>query len=186
MKEYNRKYSQFSLCGLNCGLCPHYQSKGKSKCPGCGGMDFCFKHPTCSVITCNKKHDNVEYCFQCRSYPCEKYKNISEADSFISYLNVKRDFEKCNNLGIDEYINELNKKINILELLLEKYNNGRLKNFYCIAVNLLDLKDLEVVIKFITDELEKKDVNMDEKIQMIVSLLKSKAKESNIDLNIRK
>lgn len=55
MKEYKREYSLFSLCGLNCGLCPHYQTNGISKCPGCGGQDFHLKHPTCAVITCNRK-----------------------------------------------------------------------------------------------------------------------------------
>jgi hypothetical protein len=186
MKEYRREYPLFSLCGLNCGLCPRYQSKGKSRCPGCGGKDFCFKHPACSVIACNKRHDNVEYCFQCKSYPCEKYKNPSKVDSFVSYVNVKHDFEKCSSLGIDEYKRELNKKVNILELLLEKYNNGRLKNFYCIAVNFLELNDLEVVMKFISEELEKNDMSIDEKIQIIVSALKRKAQENNIDLKLRK
>lgn len=59
---YKRNFPQLSLCGLNCGLCPRYHCNGISKCPGCGGKDFNLKHPTCSVVTCNQKHDNVEYC----------------------------------------------------------------------------------------------------------------------------
>lgn len=186
MKSYKREYPLFSLCGLNCGLCPRYQCEGKSKCPGCGGKDFCLKHPTCSVITCNQKHDNVEYCFQCKLYPCKKYTNPSKSDSFISYLNVKRDFEKCSNLGIEQYKKELNKKIDILEFFLEKHNNGRLKQFYCNAVNLLELKDLEVVLKVIIEEIEKEDASASEKIQTIVFLIENKAQENGIDLKLRK
>jgi hypothetical protein len=33
MKEYYRNYPLFSLCGLNCGLCPRYHTQGESKCP---------------------------------------------------------------------------------------------------------------------------------------------------------
>ena len=34
MKGFNRENQSFSLCGLNCGLCPMHLNK---YCPGCGG-----------------------------------------------------------------------------------------------------------------------------------------------------
>ena len=34
MKGFNRPNQLFSLCGLNCGLCPMFLNKN---CPGCGG-----------------------------------------------------------------------------------------------------------------------------------------------------
>ena len=108
LDEYKREYPLFSLCGLNCGLCPHYQTQGESKCPGCGGEKFHLKHPTCAVITCNRKHDHVEYCFQCSSFPCEKYSSPSNADSFISYRNVIADFEKVKKDSLAQYKIELN------------------------------------------------------------------------------
>jgi hypothetical protein len=111
MIKYKRKYPLFSLCGLNCGLCPRYQTDGKSRCPGCGGEDFHLKHPTCAVITCNKKHDYVEYCFQCSSYPCNRYNEPSKVDSFISYRNVISDFKKAYKIGVEKYQTKLNKKI---------------------------------------------------------------------------
>ena len=73
MAPFVRNNPRFSLCGLNCCLCPRFNTDGISKCPGCGGKDFSNQHPTCAVATCNKKHDNVEYCFQCSEYPCKKY-----------------------------------------------------------------------------------------------------------------
>jgi len=36
MSDYNRQYPVFSLCGLNCGLCPNFQSTAASRCYGCG------------------------------------------------------------------------------------------------------------------------------------------------------
>lgn len=34
MKGFKRQNQLFSLCGLNCGLCPMFLNKN---CPGCGG-----------------------------------------------------------------------------------------------------------------------------------------------------
>jgi hypothetical protein len=144
VKEYKREYPLFSLCGLNCGLCPQYHSKGASRCPGCGGEDFHLKHPSCAVITCAKKHGVFEYCFQCAKYPCEKYKTSNEKDSFISYKNVAIDLQKAA-FDMRAYKSELNEKVSFLEYLLENHNDGRKKSFYCLALNLLDLPDLREI-----------------------------------------
>lgn len=193
MKEYIREYPLFSLCGLNCGLCPRYHTDGPSKCPGCGGPDFHIKHPSCAVITCNKKHENVEYCFQCASYPCEKYSGnhvIDPLDSFISYKNVITDFEKAAKEGIENYKIELDEKVNILKLLIDNYNDGRKKSFYCNAVNLLAMEDLREIMEKIRCELmenaDSKEIDRREKVKLVVSLLEGKADEKNIALDLRK
>ncbi len=186
MLEYKRKNPLFSLCGLNCGLCPRYQTNALSKCPGCGGADFHLKHPACAVITCNKKHDNVEFCFQCSFYPCKKYSDPSEVDSFISYRNVKADFEKAEKIGIDKYIKELNEKVEILEFLIKNFNDGRTKSFYCLAVNLLSLSKLKVIIGEIKKKISKLDLEEKNKIKLIIDLFETEAKKENISLKLRK
>jgi hypothetical protein len=185
MKEYKRKYSLFSLCGLNCGLCPQYNTEGASKCPGCGGKDFHLKHPSCSVISCSSKNGNVEYCPDCISYPCKRYENIGTKDSFITYRNVKKDFEKLKRDGIEVYSKELGEKIRILEFLIENYNDGRRKSFYCTAVNLMELTDLKEIIHEIENNISKTDDAEKDKIKSIVSLFEDKAKEKNIELRLR-
>ena len=37
MKEQTRAEPRFSLCGLNCGLCPMYHISETEHCTGCGG-----------------------------------------------------------------------------------------------------------------------------------------------------
>lgn len=196
MKEYKREYPLFSLCGLNCGLCPRHNTEGMSKCPGCGGMDFHLKHPTCAVITCSRKHDNVEYCFNCSSYQCPRYSAQKESDSFISYKNVVEDFRKARTDGIEKYKEVLNEKIGILEFLINNYNDGKRKNFYCNAVNLLELEDLRALVA----ELEapagssSNDATVDqgslsakkESAERAVSLIEAKAAEAGVDLKLRK
>jgi len=184
MKDYTRSYPLFSLCGLNCGLCPRHQTSGKSKCPGCGGKDFYLLHPSCAIVTCSKKHGNIEYCFLCEKFPCEEYPLENETDSFITYQNVINDMRKAKAIGIEKYQSELNEKISFLEHLIKIYNDGRKKQFYCIAVNLLTLEELYEVKKVIQSFDEKLDQK--EKILKIVSLFNEKAKARNITLKIRK
>jgi hypothetical protein len=186
MEEYIREYPLFSLCGLNCGLCPRYQTEGKSKCPGCGGADFHLKHPSCAVITCSRKHDKVEYCFQCSEYPCKKYIEQGNKDSFITYKNVESDFNKAKKHGIARYKSELNKKVEILEYLISNYNDGRSKNFYCIAVNLLGMDDLKKIMKEINSSISRLDIENKDKIKMVTELFESAASEKNIELKLRK
>ena len=186
MKTNQREFPSFSLCGLNCGLCPRYQTKAKSKCPGCGGTDFQEKHPTCAVITCNKKHDTVEYCFKCSLYPCARYKEKSQVDSFISYQNVLVDFQKAELEGLEQYKYELEKKMAILEYLIENYNDGKRKSFYCLAINLLLLPDLQAIMDEINTNIGKQDINKQVKIKKIITLFETKAQEKNIKLVLRK
>jgi hypothetical protein len=186
LKEYKRSYPLFSLCGLNCGLCPRYQTSGESKCPGCGGENFHLKHPTCAVITCNSKHDTVEYCYQCSSFPCKKYLKASEMDSFITYRNVIKDLKKAQQLGVEQYQSELNEKVDILEFLLNNYDDGRRKSFYCNAVNLLRLKDIKDIMIAINENISTQDITMKNKISQIILLFEAKASQDRIELKLRK
>jgi hypothetical protein len=186
MKEFKRHNPRFSLCGLNCGLCPRYHTDGASQCPGCGGPDFYLKHPSCAVITCNAKHDRVEYCFQCSAFPCKKYEATSAQDSFITYRHVLADFKKAKHKGIEAYKKELDEKVGILEFLLANYNDGKRKSFYCIAVNLLELPDIRRIMAHIAEKVARLDIGKKEKIELIAGLFESEAKEKNLELRLRK
>lgn len=146
MKIYHRETPQFSLCGLNCCLCPRFRTTGSSRCPGCGGADFYEKHPACGIISCSLKHDGVAYCFQCSAYPCARYTAPNDKDSFITYKNVPTDMDTAKQKGLEAYLDQLSKKSLILDVLLEDWDNGRLKSYFCLAVNLLPLVDLEVAM----------------------------------------
>jgi len=182
MKEFKRDYPSFALCGLNCSLCTHHQTDGVSKCPGCGGHDFTQKHPTCSVVTCNRKHDNVEYCYLCSLYPCRRFEGLSDADSYISYRNVLKDFDKAQKYGIEKYKEELNAKTQIVEFLIASYNNGRLKSFFCRAVNFLPLEALCDIMDRIEKDISKSEKTQKEKTEVVISLFNDKAKENSVSL----
>lgn len=184
MKYKQRDYPEFSACGLNCGLCPRFYTKGLSRCPGCGGENFLTKHPTCGILSCNQRH-GIEYCYNCKDYPCKKYEGADERDSFITHKNQLKDLDKANRIGIDAYKIELKEKVKILEHLLEDYDDGRRKSFFCIAINLLELEDIKSVMEQISDEIRPNNTKK-EKAAIAVGLFKEKADERKVLLKLRK
>lgn len=185
MKEYKRKNPSFSLCGLNCCLCPRYHTESPSKCPGCGGKDFHLKHPSCAVITCSKQHGGMEYCFECPDYPCKKYKQQNGKDSFITYRNVLTDFDKASN-GLKQYTQQLHEKEAFLKYILNCYNDGKRKSFYCLAVNLLTLQEAGHAIEVCELDAAFKSADVKAQAQKIAEFFQEKAKARSIELILRK
>lgn len=184
MKFKLRAYPQFSACGLNCGLCPRYYTNGPSRCPGCAGEGFTESHCGCGILSCCERH-GVEYCFLCEEYPCSKYDGVDLTDSFISHKNQFKDMDKAKQMGMDAYKAELDKKIQILERLLEHYDDGRRKSFFCTAVNLLELEDVRVVMAQIAEEIEA-DAPLKEKAKGAARLFEEMAGLREVSLKLRK
>ena len=150
MRGFERKNQLFSLCGLNCGLCPMLLG---NHCGGCGNGN-----QSCKIAKCSLEHDAVVYCFECGLYPCEKYQNIDEYDSFITHRRRKADLEKAQRIGIEQYNHEQKEKVQMLNHLLANFNDGRRKNFFCVAVNLLELPELREIFSQIKANQEKSNV----------------------------
>ena len=140
-KEFNRTDGVFSLCGLNCGLCP---MKIRGGCSGCFNGSTCYQ--TCPIAACSIRHGNVDYSFQCSKYPCKRYDGIDEHDSLISHKNQKKDLAKAKENGIEDYLDEQRKKKEILTRLLDEYDDGGRDVFFCLAVNMLGVNELLEVL----------------------------------------
>lgn len=179
MKDYQRLYPLFSLCGLNCGLCPMHLGK---YCPGCGGGEG---HQSCAIVKCSQQHGAIEYCYLCDEYPCQKYEGVTFFDSFISHKNMLKDFEKVKDIQLEAYQRELEEKIAILHYLLDNYNDGRRKSFFCTAVNLLDLQDIKDVLAQTADEIHP-DMSLKEKSATVAGLFQSAAEKHSISLKLNK
>lgn len=180
MKGFERQNQLFSLCGLNCGLCPMFLSK---HCPGCGGGEG---NQSCKIARCSMEHGGVEYCFQCSDYPCTKYDHIDDFDSFITHRNRKSDMEKAKRIGIDAYNAEQLKKARILDMFLSGFNDGRKKTLFCIAVNLLDLQELREILRQIENRADLDTLTLKERGAYAAGLFQEVAAKKNIDLKLRK
>ena len=89
MTGFQREDLSFSLCGLNCALCP-MQLGGH--CPGCGGGAG---NQPCAIARCSLEHGTVSYCWQCADFPCERSRGDEPYDSFITHLYRRADLERC-------------------------------------------------------------------------------------------
>lgn len=180
LKGFERSDLIFSLCGLNCGLCP---MRVDGHCPGCGGGEG---NQPCKIARCSLGNGNPEYCSLCQKFPCEKYGSIDEFDSFITHRNQKEDLKKRDEIGTEEYQREQEEKMEILEWLLQNYNDGRKKSFFCRAVNLLELQDLKMVKQQISQDEGMRRMPIKERAVCVKKLLEGRANEKKIVLGLRK
>lgn len=180
MKDFNRNNLSFSLCGLNCGLCP---MRFGGHCPGCGGGAG---NQSCTIAKCSLQHSNVEYCFLCSEFPCQKYEDIEKYDSFITHQRQLRDITRAQEIGIEAYNNEQIRKAEILRTLMSDYNDGRRKTFYFVAINLLPLQDIENVMKQFSEDKSFNNLPAKEKAEHLVSLFQDIAIRQGLVLKIRK
>lgn len=180
MKRFEREDLLFSLCGLNCGLCSMHLG---GYCPGCGGGAG---NQSCGIANCSMQHGCVRYCFECNAFPCHKYDGIDEFDSFITHYNQMKDIYKAKDIGLDAYRQEQVEKLEILTFLLENYNDGRRKSFFCIAVNLLDLQETKSVMEPLFLEIEKGGLSLKERAALAVQIFTAAAEKQDIVLKLRK
>lgn len=173
MKGFERDNPWFSLCGLNCGLCP---MRLGGHCGDCGKGN-----QSCKLARCSLNNGKPEYCYECIRYPCEKYKAIDEYDSFITHKRRKADLERAQQIGIERYNAEQQEKAEILAELLSNYNDGRRKSFFCIAVNLLELPDLREALRQIRSQ---EDLSFKERCGYAAGLLQKIANREQIVLKL--
>ncbi len=147
--EQIKKYPAIGVCGLDCGLCLRYYTIGTSRCPGCGGPDFFNKHPSCSFITCCVRKKGLEVCAECSEFPCSKFKSdeeyqqMKECSSYPSYRKVIPNLNFIKEHGIKKFIEQQERRIKLLKHIVENFDDGRSKSFFCKAACLLDLTSLE-------------------------------------------
>ena len=176
MKGFVRENQLLSLCGLNCGLCPMFLGK---YCGGCGNGN-----QSCSIARCAMEHRNVEYCFRCPEYPCQKCGHPDAYDFFITHQRRLEDLEKAKCIGIEAYNREQREKMAILTELLEQYNDGRKKTLFCLAANLLELPSLRQGMEAIRSQGQ----NLDAKARgaLASAVLHRIAAEQGAELKLRK
>lgn len=178
MKGFKRNNQLLSLCGLNCGLCPLFLGK---YCGGCGNGN-----QSCKLARCSLEHGNIEYCYECANYPCEQYRCIDKYDSFITHRRQKADLEKARRIGIGPYNLEQQEKVRILSYLLSNYNDGRRKTFFCVAVNLLELSELQEAIQQIQQNSELPLLPFKEQCLYVAGTLQKFADRKNMKLKLFK
>jgi len=186
-----KTYPTIGVCGLDCGLCPRYYTVGPSRCPGCCGPDFFNKHPSCSFVTCCVKKKNLEVCAECSNFPCSKFKSdeeyqqLKESSSYPSYKKVMPNLNFIKKHGIEKFVGQQKKRIKLLETMIENFDDGRSRSFFCKAATLLDLTSLENSFdaaskKIKADNIESNDIKT--KVKILKSILSEIALKKGVEL----
>jgi hypothetical protein len=144
------RYPEIGICGLSCRLCPSYQTQAASRCLGCKSEDRI--KVGCPLITCALKKKGVEFCWECTEHQvCEKWAKHRETgkrvDSFKTYQTLEADIAYVRENGVEAFKEQQVKRESILKRLLDEYNEGRSKSYYCIAATVMSVEKLEHALR---------------------------------------
>ncbi len=173
-------------CGIYCGLCPRFQSKAASRCPGCKVLSLTI---SCKRYNCCVKKNGFETCAECSEFPCDKYENFFDWDSFVSHRVCLPNLERIKEAGLTGWLREQSKRRQTLENLLANYNEGKSCSFLCIAVALMPVDLIREAVDEAKKTLAESNVNGSDvkaKAKTLRSIIQRSATKAGIDLNLRK
>ena len=101
----------------------------------------------------------VLICSECSEFPCPKLEQYTKCDSFLSHEKVMENLYLIKKIGIKKYVQQQKKRIKILENMLNNFNEGRSKSFYCIAATLLSIKNIENVFSKTNQKISEENIN---------------------------
>lgn len=173
-------------CGIYCGLCPRYQSKAASRCPGCKVLSLTV---SCKRYNCCVKKNGLETCAECADFPCDKYENFFDWDSFVSHKVCLPNLQRIKKISLKKWLGEQSKKRQILENLLANYNEGKSCSFFCVATALMPpsliIKSISQAQKtIVADKIRNSDIKA--KAKIVRSATQDNATKVGIDLKLRK
>lgn len=180
-------YPDIGICGLSCRLCPMYHTKTKSRCFGCKSKVR--MAVGCPFITCAIKKKRIEFCWECEeNESCEKWRKHREAgkrfDSFKCYQKLEDNIAFIQKNGIKEFEKVQKIRERLLKEMLQSFNEGRSKSYYCIAATVLEIQGLEKVLRKAKEE--SKGLEIKERSKVLHSLIDTVAERKNYSLKLRK
>jgi len=183
----NIKHPTVGICGLSCVLCPRYQTDAAGRCYGCKTESR--MSAGCPFITCAIKKKGVEFCWDCdENTTCDKWHKHREhgrtRDSFKCYQTLERDIKLVLEQGVHALVQSQNEREQLLKRMLEQFNDGRSKSYYCIAATVMDAGDIRQALS----EANRKSGGLDAKAsaKLLHGILDKIAAEKGYLLELRK
>jgi len=143
----------------------------------------------CSFIRCAIKKKEVEFCWDCEeSGICEKWNKHREAskhgDSFVCYQKLEDNIRFIQNKSVEAFEKEQQTREHFLKVMLQEFNEGRSKTFYCIASSVLEIEELEYALR--EAKKQSKELTIKEKAKALHQILDNIAERKNYYLKLRK
>jgi hypothetical protein len=172
-------------CGLYCALCPRYQSTAASKCPGCKILSLTI---SCKRYNCCVKKNGFETCAECEAFPCDRYDEFFDWDSFVTHRVCLPNIQQIKHQSLTKWLRQQSKKRQALENLLANYNEGRSCSFYCIAAALLPMPLIAKSVKQAKKTIAAERIatcNTKSRAKILRAAIQDFASKANIDLKLR-
>lgn len=102
----------------------------------------------CPFITCAVKRKGVEFCWDCgENGTCQKWEKHRDAgkghDSFKCYQKLEDDIAFIRKNGVAEFERSQKAREELLREMLQDFNEGRSKSYFCIAATVLEIAELK-------------------------------------------
>jgi len=143
----------------------------------------------CPFITCAIKKKGIEFCWQCKeNETCEKWRKhrgfSKQVDSFICYQKLEDDITFIRKNGVNEFEKLQKTRENLLKEMLQGFNEGRSKSYYCVAATVLGIEELEEALV----KAKKNSIGLEikSKSKVFHSILDELAEQKNYYLKLRK
>lgn len=177
-------------CGIDCGLCPRYQSKSASRCPGCAAEGFLDAGGQwCKITRCAVRDRGYETCADCPEFPCHRFEGWDKGDSFVSHLKSIANLRAIKERGIEGFEAQQRRRIELLQAMLGEFDEGRSKSYCCAACALLPLDELETALGEARKESDATGIPGDDKKSragVLHRVLDAAAERLGISLKLRK
>jgi hypothetical protein len=106
-------------------------------------------------------------------------------DSFISYRPVAANFAFIQKNGIEEFVRREMEKQEFLRHLINDYDEGRSKSFYCTSCQLIPLDRLREALAEAEAEIAE-GADIKERARLVRAAISNMADSLQIDLKLRK
>ncbi len=102
----------------------------------------------CRFITCAVKRKKIESCGECpKLNECEKWRKHRDYslyhDTVICHQKLEVSISLIQNGGIEAFNDNQKRREALLRQMLEEFNEGRSKNYFCIAATVLEIDEIE-------------------------------------------
>ena len=183
----NIQYPEVGVCGLSCRLCPSYHSRSDSRCAGC--KSEARMKVGCPFITCAVQQRGIEFCWQCPEQEnCPKWHARRESgkahDSFVCYQKLEDNIEFIQSKGISAFVKAQQAKEALIAAMLDEFNEGRSKSFYCVAATVMSTQELRHALE--QARRESKGMEVKDKAKTLHSVLEGIAVQRGYHLKLRK
>lgn len=141
------------------------------------------------MLHCIVRKEGIEFCWQCPdSDSCEKWNLHREYshqyDTFVSYYALEDNIAYQKEHGAEAFENRQAEKAKFLHELLDEFNEGRSKSYFCIAVTMLETGDIKDALEQARRESTGLDIKA--KAKLMHSLLDELASAKGLTLSLRK